>query len=512
MRPALALAVVAVLAAAPPATASSSFVPLGASDLLTAQSGLDYGDAPDGRPAGYAGKPQVRGTFPSRAASGGPRHSTSGPSIGGWSGEADSRQVDRDNDDGAGLTPRRCATSTLTVAVDASRADPSLPIYANAWFDWNRDGDWADGGSRRCGPEWGIQNMAIEPASLGEDRIALVTLRFRAGRVPRQFWWRVQVHSGPAVPHMGGGGQGVATSGGETEDWLYTRSAPRREGRVTLRCVLPFSIIDHTMVRGFLFRLEGVEDARISVRDVRYRLAGEAEGLVLADLSRSSYVKGEYRWPFEVQSTEQHERDPFLQSAYVRLEVDVLINGRRREFQRRCYFAVAHAERIAPPVPPPDVLTPVIGVRIDPDRPDPVKAKCAARFTPSSAGGPPGGTVLARCIRIDVKTISIATSRQFTFWDVGTKPCELDTEPNSDPAKPPRHLALRCFPEPGNKARNQSVGFATDQPFVRLRLHLLAGGRGRVGNTIVLLQDFFISRDGIRCSQTIPRAFGCTTF
>ena len=512
MGTALAIALAAVLAAATPATASSSFEPLGASDLVAAQSGLDYGDAPDGRPARYAGKPSVRGMFPSRAASGGPRHSPSGPSIAVWSGEADSRQVDRDSDDGAELTPRRCAISTLTVVVDASRADPSVPIYANAWFDWNRDGDWADGGSQRCGPEWGIQNMAIDPASLGEDRIALVTLRFRAGRVPRQFWWRVQLHSGQPVPHMGSGGQDVATRGGETEDWFYTRRAPRREGRVTLRCVLLFSIVEHGRQRGFLFRLEGVEDARISVRDVRYRLAGEPEGLVLRDLRPADFVKGEHRWPFEVQSTEQHERAPFLQSAYVRLEVDVLINGRRREFRTRCYFAVAHAERIQPPVPPPDVLTPAVGVAIDPDRPDPVKAKCAARFTPRSAGGPPGGTVLARCITIDVKKISIATSRQFTFWDGGTKPCELVTEPDSDPKKPPRHLALHCFPERGNKARNQSVGFATSEPFVRLRLHLLAGGRGRAGNTIVLLQDFFISSDGVRCSQTIPRAFGCTTF
>ena len=89
----------------------------------------------------------------------------------------------------ARLDARPCATSTLSIVLDARRAAPGAPVYVNAWFDWNQDGDWADGAGGSCGPEWGVQNYLVQPGAL-DDGIVTLELRFRAGRVPDQFWWR----------------------------------------------------------------------------------------------------------------------------------------------------------------------------------------------------------------------------------------------------------------------------------------------------------------------------------
>lgn len=207
---ALAFLVLAVTAAALEARSAASF---------------DFGDAPDGVTAEYIEKPEVVARFPSKAASAGPRLRNAGPRLGtGWSSEADSRQPNRDADDGAVLTqPRSCATSTLNVVLDLSRVPVGTQVYVNAWFDWSQDGDWADGGDSRCGPEWGIQNHPIDRGTLGGANANVLAIRFRAGRVPKEFWWRVQVHTGAPASH--GAGAGLASGGGETEDSLYSAAA-----------------------------------------------------------------------------------------------------------------------------------------------------------------------------------------------------------------------------------------------------------------------------------------------
>lgn len=246
------------------------------SAVAAAAASGDYGDAPDGAPAGYTEKPRVRGAFPSRAASGGPRHPKAAPRLGHrWSAEADSPQVDRDTDEGAQLSLRSCALSTVTFAVDATGVAPGAELYVNAWFDWNRDGDWADGAAGSCGPEWAIQNVRLDPESLGPARIGTVTLRFRAGRVPAQFWWRLQVHAGAPVPHAGGGGQGTPTEGGETEDYFFDR-LPQESGRLRLRCEESFFYVPHGRTTALTFGLMG--SFAFKVLTVSHQLAGETEG------------------------------------------------------------------------------------------------------------------------------------------------------------------------------------------------------------------------------------------
>jgi len=198
--------------------------------------GPDYGDAPDGRAAGYQTAPLANGSFPSLRASPGPSHRPRGRRLRlgvRWSGEGDSRQVDRDRDDGAMLRVRRCSKrSSVLVLIDARRLPRRFfrktsrtRIYVNAWFDWNRDGDWAEG-TDGCAPEWGVQNLALRPRRLGRDRQGVLPIRLRSGASVDELWWRLTLTLGQRVSSAGGGGlvaggEPRAYRFGETEDFHH---------------------------------------------------------------------------------------------------------------------------------------------------------------------------------------------------------------------------------------------------------------------------------------------------
>ena len=143
--------------------AVAALVAIGASPALAGaarrfrrRAGRGQGRLPD--------RPKVVGHFPSKLASGGPRHAGLGSLRLGPTtrGEADSRQVDKDTDDGVSLdAPKACKTATLTTAIKGSAAVAAgKVVYVNAWFDWNRDGDWADP-SDGCASEWGVRNLPV---------------------------------------------------------------------------------------------------------------------------------------------------------------------------------------------------------------------------------------------------------------------------------------------------------------------------------------------------------------
>lgn len=227
----------------------------------------DMGDAPDGASTGYARGAAV-GAFPSRSASGGPRHF-------GWrplrigpraDGERDSHQVDRDrHDDGAEAKLRACSeASRLSVGLNGRRLPPILQeagktIYVNAWFDWNRDGDWEDGNDG-CANEWAIRNLAVPVSSLGADGIRLLPIAFKAGKQTRELWWRVTVSlDQPATDPGGRSLTGYAL--GETEDYFQrplfgeprfpdpTGEEERREKKgkpkLGVSCAPPAAVIPH---------------------------------------------------------------------------------------------------------------------------------------------------------------------------------------------------------------------------------------------------------------------------
>ena len=201
-------------------------VPAGTLSAHAAVPPNDFGDAPDGRAAGYLGVGGAVGHFPSLEGSNGARHRSVGPLRLGRrvSSEQDSRQVDRDRfDDGFSAELRRCKTSKLRFLVDA-RSLPSATrtadhtAYLNAWFDWNRDGDWAD--TDACAPEWRLQNFPIDMASFASRPRQLIEINVVGGAQVAELWYRASLTlDEPFVSGIGAG----AFINGETEDYLDRR-------------------------------------------------------------------------------------------------------------------------------------------------------------------------------------------------------------------------------------------------------------------------------------------------
>jgi hypothetical protein len=195
---------------------------------------LDYGDAPDGASAGYS--IAVTGEFPSLLASSGPRHRSSGPSLGvGRDGEGDSKQVNRDRfDDGVSLERLgRCKTSVLTVLIDTRRIPERLlrkrDLYLNSWFDWDRSGVWGEtNGCPNAEPlrnnEWAIVNQRISGKAFLKERVRAFSIKFKAGLHSQEFWTRVSLTLGQKLPIDAASRSGGATDSpyayGETEDYL----------------------------------------------------------------------------------------------------------------------------------------------------------------------------------------------------------------------------------------------------------------------------------------------------
>jgi len=107
-------------------------------------------------------------------------------------------------------------------------------LYANVWFDWNRDGDWDDVLSPFCGekrvPEWAVQNQVI--TGLGPGQHTLRTPAFLCWHpifdeeAPEEIWMRITLSEQPWTPiagTLGDGGSGPAAgyAVGETEDYLF---------------------------------------------------------------------------------------------------------------------------------------------------------------------------------------------------------------------------------------------------------------------------------------------------
>lgn len=113
---------------------------------------------------------------------------------------------------------------TATVTTQAPYGFP-MPRFVNAWFDWNRDGDWGDtiscpGGTQA--PEWAVQDEVV---SLGPGLHYLSTLPFVASVViaentPFEIWMRLSIADMPAAAPGDGRGPFDGYDLGETEDYL----------------------------------------------------------------------------------------------------------------------------------------------------------------------------------------------------------------------------------------------------------------------------------------------------
>jgi PKD repeat protein len=120
---------------------------------------------------------------------------------------------------------------TVTVAPGA----PNRSRYVNVWFDWNRDGDWAD--ALRCNkpgdaPEWAVQNhlTALGPGTHVLQTPAYLPWNPSSSNI-KEIWMRISIAEQPAPVAAGssladGQGPSAGYRYGETEDYYFTPSCP----------------------------------------------------------------------------------------------------------------------------------------------------------------------------------------------------------------------------------------------------------------------------------------------
>ena len=144
---------------------------------------------------------------------------------------------DRDGFDDGVLFPLvlpRCKPATFQFVVTVANV-PGGPLYVNAWFDWNRDGDWDDW--LPCAmvmtSEWAVQNQPLVFA--GPGQYVITTPPFLPWHPaqplrPGPIWMRITLSEQQWAP---GGGLGDGGSGppqgyefGETEDYYFEPQLP----------------------------------------------------------------------------------------------------------------------------------------------------------------------------------------------------------------------------------------------------------------------------------------------
>ena len=229
---------VAALARTPTAVVTAATSPT-APTVLAA----DFGDAPDGSPAGYRGT-RVIGRFPTRldtrsSPNPGAHVLAPGPDRLGESVTAEAGADDRsdpdgrpnlingdDGDDGViALTlalDQVPAQATLDVRVTLTAAAPRGPRYLNVLIDMNLDGRWSVG--EDATPEWAVKNLTVNLTPGTSQRVR--TRPFAMGttsRLPDGGWMRVALSRERIVGDAwDGGGRWQA---GEIED--YQLELPR---------------------------------------------------------------------------------------------------------------------------------------------------------------------------------------------------------------------------------------------------------------------------------------------
>lgn len=206
----------------------------------------DFGDAPDGAPAGYPGT-RVIGRFPTRLDTRSspnpgahvlrPGSDRLGDAVTAEAGADDGADPDGlpnlvngdDGDDGVvSLTlalDQAPSQATLDVKVSLTSNAPPGPRYLNVLIDMNLDGRWSVG--EGATPEWAVRNLVINLAP-GSSR-GVRTRRFALGsdtQLPDGAWMRVALTRERIVGDAwDGGGRWQA---GEIED--YQLALPRAGG------------------------------------------------------------------------------------------------------------------------------------------------------------------------------------------------------------------------------------------------------------------------------------------
>jgi len=101
-------------------------------------------------------------------------------------------------------------------------------VYANAWFDFNRDGYW-DGvdychNLQRRVKEWAVQDapITVAPGTTQLITLSLTTFHFDESVAWEPMWLRLTLSEGRGDAPPDGSGPSYGYLYGETEDYLLT--------------------------------------------------------------------------------------------------------------------------------------------------------------------------------------------------------------------------------------------------------------------------------------------------
>ena len=128
--------------------------------------------------------------------------------------------------------PNCCWT---TIEYEVTVVDPSVDLWVNMWFDWNRDGDWDDVVDCPEGPapEWAVQNQFLYNLPTGLNKITSPAfLPWHPDNI-ENIWIRITLSEQPWKTGSNPGVVGNAGSGpqgkylyGETEDYYIIPEQP----------------------------------------------------------------------------------------------------------------------------------------------------------------------------------------------------------------------------------------------------------------------------------------------
>jgi len=124
------------------------------------------------------------------------------------------------------LSLPNCCWTTLDYEITV--VDPSVDLWVNIWFDWNRDGDWDDVLDCPEGPapEWAVQNQFLYNLPTGVNTITSPAFLPWSHEDIQHIWLRITLSERPWKTGSNPGEIGNAGSGpqekyliGETEDY-----------------------------------------------------------------------------------------------------------------------------------------------------------------------------------------------------------------------------------------------------------------------------------------------------
>jgi len=138
------------------------------------------------------------------------------------------------------LSIAHCQPSTFKFVVTYPSGGPQTTYYLNAWFDWNRDGEWGD--LIDCGTamadEWAVQNQVVPYQASGVYTYTSSIFVPWNPNPDQPIWVRLTLSEKMAEERDGSGpSQGYDL--GETEDYYLPRTGPTPGGyRIYLPLVM----------------------------------------------------------------------------------------------------------------------------------------------------------------------------------------------------------------------------------------------------------------------------------